>query len=156
MSDLPNLDAARAALKAFHESGRQIVVDRLSGRRKAAPMNRHLPNCERYLSDALAVVDALTARLTEAEATLANERGEGEPPSEGWEWTGECWTRDLGNNEQARVSLDATGLDTEVPRWRCFLESADDWTGDFIVPSAPTARAAMRDADSALAAKVTP
>lgn len=68
MSDLPNLDAARAALKAFHESGRQIVVDRLSGRRKAAPMNRHLPNCERYLSDALAVVDALTARLAEAEA----------------------------------------------------------------------------------------
>lgn len=29
-------------------------------------MNRHLPNCERYLSDALAVVDALTARLAEA------------------------------------------------------------------------------------------
>lgn len=68
MSDLPNLDAARAALAAFHESGRQIVVDRLSGRRKAAPMNRHLPNCERYLSDALAVVDALTVRLAEAEA----------------------------------------------------------------------------------------
>ena len=31
-------------------------------------MNRHLPNCERYLSDALAAVDALTARLAETEA----------------------------------------------------------------------------------------
>lgn len=39
----------------------------------------------RDLRVALAEVDRLTAALAEAEATLANERGEGEPPSEGWE-----------------------------------------------------------------------
>jgi hypothetical protein len=58
---------------------------------------------------ALLEVDRLTAELAEALATLANERGEGEPPSGGWEWnpharfwhcpgatvhwsdTGRCW-----------------------------------------------------------------
>ena len=191
MSDLPNLDAARAALEATllpaststtyraigecgHDLGYNSPIDNYNRDRplwcsdcggyagiddvRAVEMLNHADMSvdAAFLRDALAAVDALTARLAEAEATLANERGEGEPPSEGWTWTGTCWTRDLWNNEQARVSLDATGLDTEVPRWRCFLESADDWTGDFIVPSAPTARAAMRDADSTLAAKVTP
>lgn len=52
------------------------------------------------LANVKALVETVKAqhtRIAELEATLANERGEGEPPCEGWEWNlcGEipnaCW-----------------------------------------------------------------
>jgi len=52
------------------------------------------------LANVKALVETIKAqdmRIAELEATLANERGEGEPPCEGWEWnlSGEipsaCW-----------------------------------------------------------------
>lgn len=48
--------------------------------------------------------DALRAQLAEAEATLANERGEGEPPEEGWRWTGSGW----------RIESDGRVLETDI------------------------------------------
>ena len=98
---------------------------------------------------------ALCDELDELRATLANERGEGEPPALGWAWLDTCWVRDLPADEQLRVSWDATELDTERPTWRCWRENAEDWGGDFIVTGAPTARDAMRQADAMIAADKT-
>lgn len=46
----------------------------------------------------------LLARIAELEATLANERGEGEPPEEGWRWTGRGW----------RIESDGRVLETDI------------------------------------------
>lgn len=97
--------------------------------------------------------DRLRDERDELCLTLDNERGEGAPPSEGWKWGGACWVRDLPDNRQLRVSLEA---DIDTPNWRCWEEAAEDYSGSFIV-NAPTARAAMITADrieaAALAAK---
>ena len=78
-------------------------------------------------------IEALLARVAELEAELANERGEGEPPSAGWIYeddAGRRWTR---------------------PGWTVYrLDDGVDWQysrdhGDWV--SAPTARAAMKAAD---------
>ena len=97
--------------------------------------------------------DALAARLAEVEAALLNERGEGEPPSEGWErsrsavpggWIkrpapGAPWIASVGMEH-------GTAHDgTAFRRWRWFVPTTSG--------EAPTAREAMRQADAALTPK---
>ena len=57
------LTAAREALAAFDLHTRFIVAQRLSGKMKAAPMNRRLTDAEKHLRAALARVDELTAEV---------------------------------------------------------------------------------------------
>ena len=63
MSDLTK---AREALAAFDANTLDIIARRLTGKRNAAPMNRHLPGAEGYLRLALAEVDRLTAIVAAA------------------------------------------------------------------------------------------
>ena len=80
----------------------------------------------------LAEVDRLRAELAEAEATLANARGEGEPPEEGWHAIGRTWW--LGREHVAgSVKVYHTGR-----RWEWWVK------GTSVCGEAPTARAAMR------------
>ena len=85
-----------------------------------------------------ATEELLVARIAELEATLANERGEGEAPCEGWEW----W-----RSERA-WALCKDGCGFHVTR------TAKGWTwdGDRVSSGQPhfdTARAAMRAASGA-------
>lgn len=105
--------------------------------------------------------DAANARAVEAErerdaandlsvelaATLANERGEGEPPSDGWEWTICAWGRGVDDCD-ALVSH-VGHSDDNLPPWEWLARVDGRWQRGL----APTARAAMRLADCAL---VTP
>lgn len=110
------------------------------------------------LSAAEAEVERLRAELAEAQATIANERGEGEPPGDGFVFAsnggersvwfrvdgpvGAYVTREITNMDHVRwrwsVIEDRYGSD-ESPRFRAVAR------GD-----APTARAAMRAAIAAL------
>ncbi len=67
---MSSLDDARAALAAFDEEGRAILLRRLAGKRKSAPMNRFLPNGSAHVRAALAEVTRLTALLDDARTTL--------------------------------------------------------------------------------------
>lgn len=129
-SDLPNLDAARARLAEWDENMR----NQWSWKRAECP------ELDCYLRDALAAVDILTARLAESEATLLNERGEGDPPSEGWEWDGDGgqWVRFVSESVGvAYVSRSGSG-------WAWEADYGTDGEGPH-----PTARAAMKAADAA-------
>ena len=98
-------------------------------------------NDERYMlerDDARAEVERLRAELAEALATLANERGEGEPPEEGWVWRGSYWVSGLHKVQLMRGN---NGWHVE-DLWF-------DWRGPPAEPSYPTARAAMRAASAA-------
>ena len=95
---------------------------------------RKLDPLEQYVTDRIAELEAANAELL---ATLANERGEGEAPCEGWEW----W-----RSEQA-WALCKDGCGFHVTR------TAKGWTwdGDRVSSGQPhfdTARAAMRAASS--------
>jgi hypothetical protein len=105
-----------------------------------------------------AEVERLRGELAEAQATLANERGEGEPPVPGFLFTGNAgersaWcsvdgpvgayvTREIGNMGRVRwqwaVIEDRYGSD-ESPRFRDLARGYE-----------PTARAAMRAAAKAV------
>ena len=92
----------------------------------------------------LATIDALTAERDELRLTLANERGEGAGPSDGWAYfpRPEVWARGVGSawdidRADAVVGLDGPG------QW--------DWRVGRAEKRAPTARAAMIAADLALA-----
>jgi hypothetical protein len=91
-----------------------------------------------HLRVALTEVDRLTAALAEAEATIANERGEGEPPGPGWVWAEGAWDHERGT---------VVGRD-EDDRW-CFAAS----DGVYLYPEPNTARAAMRVATTATVTK---
>lgn len=129
------LDKARAALEQFTAETRKILSDRILGKRKSAPMNRVLPDGAMHLRVALAEVDRLTAALAEAEATLANERGEGDPPTPGWKYDAGEWV-----HPDATVSpVVATALGGSVRRrW--------EWGTADKAGQRDTARAAMRAA----------
>ena len=81
----------------------------------------------------------LRADLAEALATLANERGEGEPPEEGWRSVSSTnWTRGVGGTPgYASVSR---GTPKAFP-WTWYTGGHEG--------HAPTARAAMRAASAA-------
>lgn len=108
-------------------------------------------------AEAVAVIDALRVELAELRATLANERGEGEGPSEGWEWANYSgrWGNPNGWSLIERgLSFAAVGRNADGTGW--------DWHA--MVPvvlrgvasgTAPTAREAMRQADLARAGGAT-
>ena len=80
-------------------------------------------------------------RLAEAEATIANERGEGDPPSPGWAYHVDqsfngYWTKD----------------DVRAPFGVCVVRRClpHGWTGDGMERGKQTARETMRAADLAL------
>lgn len=88
--------------------------------------------------------DEARAALAEAEATIANERGEGPPPSEGWRYIGDgVWSL----RAKRQVLRLAEVPDNLSARWRWVVWGQDraDAFG-----TAPTARAAMKAADEAL------
>lgn len=91
--------------------------------------------------------DAANDLSVELAATLANERGEGEPPSDGWEWTICAWGRGVDDCD-ALVSH-VGHSDDNLPPWEWLARVDGRWQRGL----APTARAAMRLADCAL---VTP
>jgi hypothetical protein len=93
----------------------------------------------------LATLDERTRERDEMAATLANERGEGEPPSPGW-------TFDF-------VWRDGTPVDFGWHKEAAYVESGahydeGGWRLRGVTPGGryPTARAAMKAADAALAA----
>jgi hypothetical protein len=85
----------------------------------------------------LAYARGLEQERAELLATLANERGEGEPPSPGWYWSGHEWFNELRPMRVARYPEERGWRAYPVrPPWGCRAKG-------------PTARAAMRAADSA-------
>ena len=98
------------------------------------------------IADLLTALDEARRERDELRATLDNERGEGEPPSEGWEWRGSAWWRDLPDNRVIRVSI-MTGVD--IPIWRVWIESATGYDGYYLAHHDHNARAAMKAADEA-------
>ena len=102
----------------------------------------------------LAVVDALTARLAEAEATLANERGEGEPPVPGWT---SCRSRYDDGSRNGTPRIEWYCNEGRVVRalngWHwasCLHEDMVYHRGEFTRSgTAPTAREAIRLASDA-------
>lgn len=82
---------------------------------------------------------AARERVAELEATIANERGEGEPPSPGWTFDGDIhWTRSFGSRVTGGV----------VGEWM-IEDTAGPWDAWVVIGRAPTAREAMRAADAA-------
>ncbi len=91
--------------------------------------------------DLLDLARRIVAERAELLATLANERGEGEPPSEGWEWDGVSWS--ISTDDGAVVDV------VRLPAgWRVYKSGAPDES------VYPTARAAMRAADATPTAEV--
>lgn len=105
-----------------------------------------------HLRAALTEIDRLTAALAEAEATLANERGEGEPPEPGWAfcdpWPEAAWVADFGAEFRLWCNGDLVvkRTDRRSPSWRTFRRPQEGWGAVAFGPSYPTARAAMRAA----------
>ena len=104
-----------------------------------------------FIAHARTDIPALCDEVDELRATLANERGEGEPPEEGWEWVRGQWET----------------MDGAFGGWECIVKrSGDQWHFEWVDYSpdadedaewpdgyAPTARAAMRAATAALRVK---
>jgi hypothetical protein len=90
--------------------------------------------------------DEARAALAEAEATIANERGEGTPPGEGWEWGD---SPAIGDGEALWHKGDARV-------WRGYPDphaARIEWfwaIGITVGEAAPTAREGMKAADEAL------
>ena len=95
----------------------------------------------------LAELAEVQALFAEAEANMLNERGQGDPPSEGWEWKFGAWVKESVEEWECRVSRG--GEDHN--------EWAYEWIGPYAVDEWPNdagfvcARAAMFAADTALA-----
>lgn len=79
-----DLTEARAALARFDAATQEIVARRLTGQRTSAPMNRFMPNAEKYLRASLAAHDEVTAERDRLRDILRCERGEWAP--DGWVW----------------------------------------------------------------------
>lgn len=107
----------------------------------AVPPLKWGANCPAAMREEIA---NLAASLAEAEATLANERGEGEPPCEGWHysigraaWVCQPWI----------LTPRREGPELAVRRgdpWRVWVD------GVCVYGQHPTARAAMRAASERL------
>lgn len=99
-------------------------------------------------AEAVAVIDALRVEL-------ANERGEGEGPSEGWEWASYPgrWGNPNGWSLIERgLSHAAVGRNADGTGWDWYAMVPSALRGG-VSGSAPTAREAMRQADLARGAK---
>ena len=110
--------------------------------------------------------DAALARVAELEATLANERGEGEPPSEGWarndidpkregvawyvRWEADGSEPQDDDTEQTRVAW-VRRTEGCMIEWMWEIEKSVGRMSDPMLASgrAPTARDAMIAADAA-------
>lgn len=112
------------------------------------------------MEDPAAEIARLRAELAEATAALLNERGEGEPPGEGWTVRidrdrGVLWTMPNGRGDTLEVSqASQNGVRGHIPMWRVtgLLGGPNgvpmSQTGPF-----QTARSAMRAASEALTPK---
>ena len=103
------------------------------------------PNAVTAVHEAAEEIQALRARVAELEAELANERGEGEPPSEGWRYS---HARDRWEHPRLRSTWRtgwtrcADGTDHVTWGWEIgFSDSV------FAEGRELTARAAMKAAD---------
>lgn len=101
-----------------------VVLDQVRG---ALTRSEQLAAPLRVVPREAELNQVLCARLAEAEATVANERGEGPPPSAGWTYHGDIWMHPCGSVQRVR------GSNRRPDRWR----RTDGQT------FYPTARAAM-------------
>lgn len=153
------LDKARGAL-AGHDAAPKCGKLSPMGVMSCARYAGHAGPCcaiedgmgPRHLRAALAEVDRLTAALAEAEATIANERGEGDPPAPGWAfcdpWPEAARVADFGAEFRLWCNGDLVvkRTDCRPPSWRTFRRPQEGWGAVEFGPSYPTARAAMRAA----------
>ena len=109
----------------------EISVHRVRGESQLAALEKS----NAALEQALDAVDRLTAALAEAEAALANERGEGNPPTPEWKYDAGEWV----HPDATVTPVVATALDGSVRRrW--------EWGTADKAGQRDTARAAMRAA----------
>lgn len=100
--------------------------------------------------------DALIAERDELAQTLANERGEGPPPSEGWTYSTEntegYWRRELGGEKHISATFGLHPED-ELAGWHWWIVTVPGGDTDRLVQHvsgwARFARDAMKAADSA-------
>lgn len=113
----------------------EISVHRVRGESQLAALEKS----NAALEQALEAVDRLTAERDELAATLANDRGEGVPPTPGWKYDAGEWV-----HPDATVSpVVATALGGSVRRrW--------EWGTADKAGQCDTARAAMRAAGHAI------
>ena len=116
------------------------------------------------LTEAITEINRLRSELAEALATLANERGEGEPPCEGWSPM-RVSERDAGEYSSPDDSVVMWGM-TDAPAHRCAYVGTNAQPGDrwwwavhvgatprgvvLATGRAPTARAAIRASAAAV------
>lgn len=157
-------DAARLEARAYGNAlARQQADDERIRRVKAI---REETGCG--LSEALAIVNGntelavklhrtLVEERDELHAELANECGEGPPPSEGWAWavqnTEGFWRRALDGDRRCDVTRSVPTPD-EPEAWHWWIVTAPGGSYEHVEIHADgwekTARAAMRAADAAL------
>ena len=146
--------ALREALDAEREAHIQAVKDAISVRVSVDVLDG-------TVAGLIVQRDAALTRIAELEATLANERGEGEPPSEGWKARrrgGEArWV--LHNERPGRV-LDVVRRMGDAPRtivshwWDREVNQEGEVVVTHAEGEAETMRAAMRAAQIHAAALV--
>jgi hypothetical protein len=92
-----------------------------------------------------------TARrdLAEALATLANERGQGEPPSPGCSWQMDEWGEMSWSHEDGEWSIQPADADENTPDGGWFVMYGGSNMDTGAPGTAPTAREAMRAANAA-------
>lgn len=111
---------------------------------------------ERALFDVLAHLSAVTLdladttlALTDLTLTLANERGEGDPPSPEWHWNAPTRRWECTRIDGWECSVLRPEGGDWCFEWICFAEHLDDQETDWPDGKARTAREAMRCATAA-------
>lgn len=114
-----------------------------------------------YMLELLAHLDTLTAERDELAATIANERGEGEPPA-GWRPDGHRggawgWTRIGDSHELDTYFVTGRAFDgTPFRGWAWRVIEAAGFCNVVARGRCDTARAAMRAADAAVPTTTAP
>jgi predicted transcriptional regulator len=130
-------------LTAIDEALNLTTATRVAGDRVAVIREREA--C--WVSErAVEEIETLRARVAELEATLANERGDGKPPGEGWKWHDDGLVREWWRpTDIAGIYVHRKGTG-----WRWYssalMRGAIDGDGALY----PTARETMRAAEAIL------
>lgn len=145
--------AAAIALRAELDAARAVYAERYDdgeGQPLADLMRTAFADADRArerLREARGELDAKDAEIAELRASLANERGKGEPPGDGWRWNaGTWWWSPPDWIPLAYVMRDRPG------GWTWYYTARDPILGSGPVlasGTSPTARAAMCAASEA-------
>jgi hypothetical protein len=158
----PGGDWRNGAWSAFDDQpGRSLADEHYARSEWSRPVGRHETD---DIARLLATLDERTRERDELAATLANERGEGEPPSVGWYVADTCWWLERDDWQVLVERTMPTAADeTDPVYWKpaLWVATFKRWNGepDDTRPTecrrlcdADTARSAMKAADAALAA----